>query len=210
MTKKLSDEEVGRLLLPYGFRSDPPFCENLRAYVILLQRWNSKISLTTVTDPHEIVKFHFGESLFAVSALQIEKSRLADVGTGAGFPGLPIAMAVPGLELTLVEPVAKKCAFLAEVVRALGLTGVTIFRGRMEAFRPDSAKFDWVAARALGLHDELLSWATAHLHPSGRVALWLGEGDAAPISRSARWDWRDPILIPGSERRYLLAGSPKR
>jgi len=210
MKKELSDTEIGRLLLPYGHRPDPLFCEKLRAYVALLQRWNSKISLTTITDPREIVKFHFGESLFAVSALLIEKSRLADVGTGAGFPGLPIAMAVPGLELTLIEPVAKKCAFLAEVVRALGLAGVTVFRGRMEDFQPDAAKFDWVAARALGLHDELLSWAAKHLEASGHVALWLGEGDATSISRSVGWHWRDPILIPGSERRYLLAGSPRR
>jgi 16S rRNA (guanine527-N7)-methyltransferase len=197
------------MLLPYGYRPDPRFCERLRAYVSLLLRWNSKISLTTVTDPAEIVKFHFGESLFAVPAVQIKRSRLADVGSGAGFPGLPIAMAVPSLELTLIESNAKKCAFLSEVVRSLELDGVTVFHGRMEDLQPDSGKFDFVTARALGQHEELLSWAAGHLAPSGRLVLWLGEEDADNISRSPGWKWGDRVLIPGSKRRYLLVGSPK-
>ena len=209
MRNSPSDAEIGQMLLPYGYRPDPPFCERLRAYVSLLLRWNSKISLTTVTDPAEIVKFHFGESLFAVSTLPIKRSRLADVGSGAGFPGLPIAMAVLGLDLTLIESNAKKCAFLSEVVRSLELDGINVFHGRMEDLQPDSGRFDFITARALGQHDELLSWAAEHLAPSGRVVLWLGEEDAGSISRNPGWSWKDPMLIPGSKRRFLLVGSPK-
>lgn len=209
MRSSISDAEIGQMLLPYGYRPDPRFCEGLRAYISLLLRWNSRISLTAVTDPAEIVKFHFGESLFAVSAVPIKRSRLADVGSGAGFPGLPIAMAVPGLDLTLIESNAKKCAFLSEVVRSLELDGINVFRGRMEDLQPDSEKFDFITARALGQHDELLSWAAGHLAPSGRVILWLGEEDADNISRSPGWKWGDRVLIPGSKRRYLLVGSPK-
>ncbi|HXP79861.1 MAG TPA: 16S rRNA (guanine(527)-N(7))-methyltransferase RsmG [Verrucomicrobiae bacterium] len=209
MNQILSDTEIGRFLSPYGFEASPLFCEKLWTYVSLLQRWNSKISLTTVTDLAEIVKFHFGESLFAVSAVPIEESRLADVGSGAGFPGLPIAMAVPGLDLTLIESNARKCAFLSEVVRSIEVDRVTVFWGRMEELRAGPRKFDFITARALGHHDELLSWAVDHLADGGRVVLWLGEEGSHAISRDPSWNWRNRILIPGSQRRYLLVGSPK-
>ena len=95
-------------------------CERIRTYISLLLRWNQSISLTTVTNSDEILRFHFGESLFAASAFSLENGRLADVGSGAGFPGLPLAMLLPDLNVTLIESNAKKFTFLSEVVRELG------------------------------------------------------------------------------------------
>jgi hypothetical protein len=77
----------------------------------------------------------------------------------------------------------------------------------MEEFPPGSAKFDFVTARALGQFDDLLKWSRAHLAPGGKVVLWLGDDDARELSRAPGWTWDRPILIPGSKRRYLLAGS---
>ena len=204
----LSDDQIARHLKLYGVTCMPPLCEQIRAYVSLLLQWNRKISLTAVTDPSEIVKFHFGESMFAVSSVPIFSGRLADIGSGPGFPGLPIRMVATELDLTLVESNTKKATFLAEVVRAIKLDHVTVFRGRMDDLGADIAPFDFVTARAFGQHDGLLRWAHAHLASSGKIVLWLGEDDAALLSQKPLWSWQPPLHIPGSQRRCLLIGSP--
>jgi 16S rRNA (guanine527-N7)-methyltransferase len=203
----LSPSEISHALEPYGATIGPAIADRIRAYITLLLKWNRSISLTTVTDPAEIIKFHFGESVFAAPVLKFAESRLADVGSGAGFPGLPLALAVPSLDVTLIESNAKKCAFLAEVIRALDLSDATVFRGRMEEFPPGSANFDFITARALGQFDDLLKWSIAHLAPGGKIVLWLGDRDARELSRAPGWTWDRPILIPGSRQRYLLVGS---
>jgi 16S rRNA (guanine527-N7)-methyltransferase len=205
----LSNSGVEDALRPYGAALKSGVADKISAYISLLLKWNNTISLTTVTNPPEILKFHFGESIFATHDVNFDKSRLADVGSGAGFPGLPLAMVVPGLDVTLIESNAKKCAFLSEVVRELQLPNVTVFRGRMEDFPSDLGSLNLVAARALGQHTELLAWAKEILAAGGKVILWLGEADCREFSLNPDWRWESPELIPGSERRYLLVGSPK-
>jgi 16S rRNA (guanine527-N7)-methyltransferase len=205
---ELSDDRIEQLLRGYKYPVTREFGVQLRAYIHLFVKWNERISLTTVTDPVEIIKFHFGESLFAASAVALQESRLADVGTGAGFPGIPLAMAVPGIEVVLIESNSKKCVFLAEVLRELQLSNVSIFRGRMENFPLRSNSFDFVAARALGMHNELLEWSREHLSASGKLILWLGDADSAAIAAKSDWRWSDRILIPGSQGRFILSGSP--
>jgi 16S rRNA (guanine527-N7)-methyltransferase len=204
----LSDDEIASNLKPYGVTSIPPMCEQIRAYVSLLLQWNRKISLTTVIDPAEIVKFHFGECMFAVSSVPIISGRLADIGAGPGFPGLPIRMAATEIDITLIESNTKKATLISEVVRTIKLDHVTVLRARMEDLDADIAPFDFVTARAFGQHDELLRWAHAHLAASGRIVLWLGENDAALISQKPLWSWKPPLRIPGAQRRCLLVGSP--
>lgn len=198
------------MVAPYGISSDDRLCERIRSYISLLLRWNERVSLTTVTDPAEILKFHFGESFLAASAVPIQFGRLADVGSGAGFPGIPLAMIAPDLHVTLIESNLKKSAFLSEIVRSLDLPHVAVIRSRMEEIRIDSAAFDFVTARAVGTFEDLLSWSAQVLADSGKLVLWVGGEDAALISRNSQWFWRDPIQIPGSKNRLLLVGSPKR
>jgi 16S rRNA (guanine527-N7)-methyltransferase len=205
----LSSLQIEETLQGYGIFPSSGLAGKISAYIDLLRKWNRRISLTTVTDPVEIVRFHFGESLFAMSQLGIGESRLADVGSGAGFPGLPLAMAIPDLHATLIESNTKKCAFLAEAIRLLELPNATIYEGRMESLVANSAPFDIVAARALGQFDQLLAWAQRSLTGRGRVLLWLGESDSVAIAARPNWLWDPSKLIPRSSRRYLLAGSPK-
>src|SRR5207248_10422409 len=108
-----------------------------------LLRWNRRVNLTSVTDPAAVEVRHFVDSLSCLVALRdllAEKpaARLVDVGSGAGFPGLPLKLAVPGLRLTLLDSVGKKTAFLEHVVARLGLRDVTVLTGRAEelAHRP--------------------------------------------------------------------------
>jgi 16S rRNA (guanine527-N7)-methyltransferase len=197
-------EEIGHALLPYGPVSTVT-CSQIKTYIELLIQWNQKISLTTIIDPIQIVNSHFGESIFAASAVPMTGGRLADVGTGPGFPGIPLRMVVSDLDVTLIEPIAKKTAFLSEVVRKLEIGTTRVIRIRMESL-VDVKPFDFITARALGHYEELLQWASVNLSDSGHVVLWLGESDAKAVSLISAWRWREPILIPNSERRYLLVG----
>lgn len=202
------NSQVEDTLGPYGILLEPGVVQKIRSYTALLIKWNRMISLTTVTDPIEILKFHFGESIFAASQVDFVESRLADVGSGAGFPGIPLAMTVPSLDVTLIESNSKKCVFLSEVVRELRLPNVKVLRERMENVDLGPRHFDFIAARALGHHNELLSWAKINVSASGKVVLWLGADDSRELSRKTDWSWQEPKLIPGSDRRYLLVGSP--
>jgi len=203
-----SDQEIQDALRPYGFSPNDVQCTAIRAYISLLLRWNQKISLTTVVDPMEILRFHFGESLFAVPSVPIEKGRLADVGSGAGFPGLALGIVLQGLSITLIESGSKKAAFLSEVARELNLRHVDVVRHRFEAVPASQSRFDYVTARALGNYDDLLDWAHERLVNAGKIVLWLGESECRSISSDPSFTWREPLFIPGTKRRFILVGHP--
>ena len=206
-TIALSDDFIAQTLRPYSVSTTPQLSESIRTYIDLLLRWNRKIALTTITDPAEILRFHFGESMFAISQVPIRHGRLADVGTGAGFPAVPIGMVVPDLECILIESNQKKATFLAEVVRTLKLDHVKVYRDRMESYPVSSLSLDFSISRALGIHENFLSWSAARLNPSGKVILWLGDDDASKILANSSWSWSPPMKIPDSQRRVLLMGS---
>jgi len=206
----LTSAQISNALKPYGIAPSVDLIKGIQTYIELLLRWNRSISLTSVTDMEQILRFHFGESLFALSMLPVEKSRLADVGSGAGFPGVPLAMASPTLTVTLIESNAKRYAFLNEVIRELRLRNVTALHSRTEEIKEPGQDFDIVTARALGKFEGFLRWAQKEIAPDGRIALWLGSKDATAVGVDSRWKWSPPVPIPGSQRRYILIGSSIR
>jgi 16S rRNA (guanine527-N7)-methyltransferase len=205
--KTLTDGVIGDELRNYGVSATANVCSAIRAYIPLLLHWNRRFSLTTVTDSLQILRFHFGESMFASPAIAKRNGRLADVGSGAGFPGVPLKLLIPTLDILLIEPNAKKAAFLAEVVRELKLESVEVYRGRFDSLAAVDPEFDYVTARALGMHEDLVEWSRAAISVGGSVILWLGHEDAVQVSLQKPWRWREPILIPGSHNRFLLVGS---
>lgn len=203
----IGDTLVAECLAPFGVSPSRQLSAAIRAYVQLLLRWNQKISLTSITRPREILGRHFGESIFAATAIPIERGYLLDLGSGAGFPGLPIKLFRPELCVVLVESNLKKCAFLNEACRTLQLEA-RVLNMRTEALtRKDVPEADWITCRAVRPDRRLLRWAHAILKPSGRIVLWLGEDDAAALSSATHWSWLPPIPIPFSTRRVLLVGS---
>jgi 16S rRNA (guanine527-N7)-methyltransferase len=204
--KQLSNETIITQLKNYGVTAAAHLCDQIRAYIDLLLRWNQKTSLTTVTDPMEILRFHFGESLLAASTVPIRHGRLADVGSGAGFPAVPIRMVSERLNVVLIESNQKKATFLAEIARELQLSNMEVRRARMEDVDLRAETVDFVTARALGIHDEFLNWSRRSLDPAGSVVLWLGEEDVREISSNVSWKWAKPIRIPHSDRRFILQG----
>jgi 16S rRNA (guanine527-N7)-methyltransferase len=203
-----SDQVISEELQRYSIVSTAEISSAIRAYIPLMLHWNKKISVTTVTDPIEIVRFHFGESMFAAPFLSNKDGRLADVGSGAGFPGIPLKLVFPAMEVVLIESNAKKASFLAEVIRELKLKEAQVYRGRFESLVSGDDGFDYVAARALGMHEKLVDWSRGALRAGGSLILWLGEEDAAQVSAQKSWCWREPLLIPGSQKRTILAGAP--
>jgi len=202
----LPDGLVRTTLEPYQVVVSDAQIEAIRKYVNLLLLWNHKVSLTSIVDPGEILDRHFGESMFAAAKFSILKGRLADVGSGAGFPGLALKIIRPELHVTLIEANAKKSAFLAEVARDLGLNGVDVLRARYEDLPLGAIQADFIAARAVGRLPQLLEWVRGSLSPAGQMVLWLGAQDAENILRVREWNWTGPVPIPRSRRRVLLAG----
>jgi len=209
----ISISNIAEELQPYGVKSNEVLSSQIRSYVEMLLVWNRKMSLTAVTDPVEIIRFHFGESIFALTAGAISDGRLADVGSGAGFPGLPIRLARPSINLTMIESNIKKCTFLREVSRKLRIDGdVRVLNSRMEDVATPSPsedeRFDFISARAVGDFDALLAFARKFLAEKGRLVLWIGQEDAEMLAKvhSVLWEWSGPILVPNSSRRNLLSG----
>ncbi len=172
----------------------------------LLVIWNQKVSLTSLDDTMDILQRHFGESMFGSIKVPIVHGRLADVGSGAGFPGVALKIVRPLLDVLLIEPNAKKAAFLAEVIRRLNLNGAEVFRGRAEEISPESGQFQFVTARAFGDYEGLLRWSEVVLARPGKVVLWVGADQVAGLVSRPRWRWSDPIPVPVSRKRVILVG----
>jgi 16S rRNA (guanine527-N7)-methyltransferase len=201
----ISDVSIHRHLEPFGFNPSSKQTEQIRAYADLLLVWNKKISLTTVIEPAAVLRTHFGESIFAKTRGLVGAGRLADVGTGAGFPGFALAIASPELQVALIEPNLKKTVFLSEVKRELRLENVEVVRATMDTF--GDYDFDYIISRALGRFSEFLEFAVKHSSPQGKVLLWLSEPDAVEvIQKWPEWRWDDPLAIPLSDRRCILPG----
>lgn len=207
---ELSNSQIRSLLDPYQVDASDPLCDGVRHYLELLLTWNRRVALTTITDPRQIVRFHFGESMFACSAVPIRDGRLADVGSGPGFPSIPIGMVNESLRVISIESNLKKSTFQSEVIRSLALSNIFVYRGRMEDYDASAGNLNFVTARALGMFDELLNWSRGSLAEQGKIVLWLGESDVDKLRRKNAWSWLDPIKIPRSDRRFLLVGTPLR
>jgi len=204
--REISNGQISVALAPFGIRLSDDQSSQVQEYVQLLLKWNKAMRLTTIVDPIEIVSRHFGESMFATSLLPVENGRLADVGSGAGFPGLALKIACPHIQVTLIEANKKKSAFLSEVVRSLGLSEVDVLPTRFEETRPSEECANFITARAVGGFSELLRWAGATLARRGHILLWVGGEDITSISTTKGWIWNPPARIPESQRRYLLVG----
>jgi 16S rRNA (guanine527-N7)-methyltransferase len=204
--KSLSIREIRAVLESFELTVPDPLCEEIRSYTSLLLLWNRRISLTSITSPEEIVRTHFAESLLATKAVGKVDGRLADVGTGAGFPGIPLKMYIPALRLSLIEPNVKKCAFLAEVVRALELKDVEIIQKRYEDVRRPEPPFDIVTSRALGQFLEFAEWTESVLAPNGRVMVWTGPDGRLELERRKSLKWLESYAIPRTKHRLIVSG----
>ena len=181
----------------------------IQRYIEILLVWNEKINVTAIRDPLEILYRPFCESMYASVAVPVENGRLADVGSGGGFPGLPLKIIRPNLRVFLVESNLKKATFLAEVIRDLGLNDIQVLVRRYEELHEEMAPLDYICSRALGEYPGFLEWAGSKQTGAKQVILWIGARDLPEIQKTPTWDWQEPIAVPHSFRRFLLVGSRK-
>jgi 16S rRNA (guanine527-N7)-methyltransferase len=204
---RMSDEQIRAILSDY-LQPLPAGIEfKIQKYIALLESWNRKIPLTSVRDAEEIVRFHFGESIFAFPLIGDGDGRLADVGSGAGFPGLALKLAKPALEVTLIESNRKKCAFLHEAIRELGLASVDVMTSRFEDAKIPPKSLQVVTSRALGDQTSILDWARDELSESGGVVLWVGDDGLRLVREKKEWRWGKPLLVPHTRKRFIVRGT---
>jgi 16S rRNA (guanine527-N7)-methyltransferase len=205
---EISNRQICEALSAFGISPDEDQIAKIREYVLILLRWNRSVSLTSITDPIDIVGRHFGESMYSSRLLPVENCRLADVGTGAGFPGLALKIANPSIHLILIESNKKKCVFLSEVIRTLGFTGVEIRADRFEQIRQEEILANIITCRAVGEFKQLIRWSANALARRGHLMLWVGAEDSTRISSTPAWVWQPAVRIPESQRRFILIGRP--
>lgn len=210
---KLSESSFGKEVQALAPEELSGIClERLFAFYEELRKWNPKLSLVGPAAKNEILERHFGESLAGLPLLDPGDQKLVDLGSGAGFPGLVLAIARPEIEVFLVEAREKKWAFLQTVVRRCGLSTKTL-NVRVAAPQPVPTSLpktiDVVTCRAVAITHEFLS-PFLGLQPSPRFLLWQGRDDLAEIPQLRRGR---EIALAGSRHRriveWLAANDPQ-
>lgn len=202
----MTPDTIAKLLQPYINQPServevapdwPQIHAQLAIYLELILKWNTRTNLTSIRTPEEIVRRHFGESLFVGTHLG-PCATLLDFGSGAGFPGIPIQLLRPDVQVTLADSQGKKAAFLREVVRSLGLP-TEVWAGRVESMPPER-QFDTVTLRAVDNMDAAVREAARRA--SNRIVI-LGTSAIFPaISES--FEAAAPVRVPESSGRTLL------
>jgi 16S rRNA (guanine527-N7)-methyltransferase len=200
-------DTIRRALSEFGIDSNEAQLLQIQRYIALLLKWNDAMNLTAIRDPLEILYRHFCESMFGASVLPGGVGRLADVGSGGGFPGLPLKIVRPELDVCLIESNVKKATFLAETVRELGLAGARVLVSRYEELGEEVAPLDAVCSRAVGEFGHFLAWAGSESIGARTVMLWIGGRDLHEVRAIRGWDWNEPVAMPQSLRRYILVGA---
>ncbi len=193
-----------------GIRLTPEQLRQFAVYQSELLGWNTRVNLTAITDPFEVQVKHFADSLSCLLALPsaLHPVRLVDVGTGAGFPGLPLKIACPEIDLALLDSIRKKTVFLEHLTRVLGLTGVEVLTGRAEELGRDPSRresYDVVTSRAVAELCTLVELCLPLTRVGGRLIAQKKDGIDDELRAADR-----AISILGGRllplRRYQLPG----
>ncbi|HEY7346963.1 MAG TPA: 16S rRNA (guanine(527)-N(7))-methyltransferase RsmG [Ktedonobacterales bacterium] len=203
-----------------GLSLAPAQLQQFTWYRDLLLDWNQRVNLTAITDPQDVLTRHFLDSLaclFAIPPAEQKKSlRLLDVGSGAGFPGLPLQIVFPDWRVTLLEATGKKVRFLEAVIASLKLSQARAIQGRAEELAHDQthrARYDLVTARGLAALPTLLEYCLPFCHPGGLViapkkgaiSAEVEQGKRAAVLLGGRFVEVRPFSLPGLEDQRALA-----
>jgi 16S rRNA (guanine527-N7)-methyltransferase len=202
-----------------GLSLTPAQLQQFAEYRELLLDWNQRINLTSITDPQDVLTRHFLDSLACLFAIppaeQNRRLRLLDVGSGAGFPGLPLQIVFPDWQVTLLEATGKKVRFLETVIASLGLRQARAIQGRAEELAHDPqhrARYDVVTARGLAALPTLLEYCLPFCHPGGliiapkkgEISAEVEQGKRAAAILGGRYIETHPFSLPGLEDQRAL------
>lgn len=185
----------------------PALATRFADYVSLLLRWNLRVNLTSIRDEEGILSRHFVESIACARALPTGICTLLDLGSGAGFPGIPISLCRPEIAVCLAESQGKKAAFLQEAVRVLEIPA------KVQAQRAESlpSQFDCVTLRAVDRMTKAIETAAALVAPGGWLAVMTTGSELHKLTVAAGPDftWQESVRLPGSLHRVLALGLQK-
>src|ERR1700758_4898373 len=179
----LSAELISKALREFQLEAMPEQVAAIQRYMAMLLAWNEKMNLTAIRDPLEVLYRHFCESMYAAMAMPLQIGRLADVGSGGGFPGLALKIACPQLQVVLIESNVKKATFLAGVVRELEFFDTRVLVSCYEEPGEEIAPLNFVCSRGLGEFAKFLSWARSERVAAERAILWVGGRDIQEIHK---------------------------
>jgi 16S rRNA (guanine527-N7)-methyltransferase len=197
---------IAHLLQPF-IQLDELRLNAISKYIDVLMKWNARVNLTAIRAPEEIVQRHFGESLFVAQYVLAQRPvhQAIDLGSGAGFPGVPLAILAPEVQVILIESNQKKATFLKELIRVLGLRNSEVFADRGENYEESA---DLVCLRAVEKFETALPLAVKLTKAAGRVALLVGSSQLDTANRlTSGVEWDVPILVPSGHSRILLLGT---
>ena len=185
-----------RLVGGFLVLGEPQFRQLEHHYRLLLQ-WNERINLSAIRDPEEVIERHFAESLFLATHAPSGSKNIVDIGSGGGFPGVPLAIMLPECPVTLMDSHSRKCVFLREVTR--DLPNVRVLNHRLESA---SDRYDLVVSRGVSWPHmrKFLPRITGHLQLLSSATEW------SEIQSDPGWRWQAPISLPWGQRRLLLDG----
>jgi 16S rRNA (guanine527-N7)-methyltransferase len=212
MNREALAQEAGAL----GLKLNERRLDQFSRYEQLLLEWNARLNLTAITDPEDIRRRHFLDSLACATIMgNPAGQRLIDVGSGAGFPGLPLKILFPELEVVLVDSVAKKARFLEAVTADLGLTGLAVLVERAEVLgqqKDHRGRYDWAVARAVAELRVLVEYLLPLCRLGGHGVALKGEGAAEEAQAAAsaihllggEVARLIPVQLPLVEKRHYL------
>jgi 16S rRNA (guanine527-N7)-methyltransferase len=191
-TLTLTDEQVNQLVGHYA----------------MMMEWNRHINLTRITEPGEAARLHYAESLFGARFLN-KAQKVLDIGSGAGFPGVPLAVACPEIEVTALESNQKKALFLAEVKDALQIRNFKILRARIEDLAPD--QFDLLTSRALDRAEEIMPKVLKKMSPQQRLMLYCAPEMIDYLKQQLTADYQiESAQIPFARSRLIALFSRRQ
>jgi len=196
---------LNELLVEAGLATvDAGTAEKFSTYVSLILRWNERTNLTAIRDEEGILSRHIVESIALARFLPTAVETLLDFGSGAGLPGIPVALCRPEIRVTLAESQGKKAAFLQQAGRELGLS-IVVHAGRAETLRE---QFDCVAMRAVDRMSEAVALAAGLVKSDGWLALMTTDGDWRGLTKSAGsgFHWAVTETLAGGDKRIVVMG----
>lgn len=189
----------------FGIQLTAAQCQSLQQLLVELNDWNQRINLTAIRDPAQQLTKHLLDSLSIQPWLR--GARVADIGTGAGFPGLPLALVNPDKQFVLIDSVNKKLKFVAHAAQAMGLNNVAVLHTRAQDHQPD-ARFDVVISRAVGSIENFVTWCGHLCVGNGRLLAMKGRFPEEELQHVPS-GWKvaavHPLTIPGlDEQRHVV------
>lgn len=204
MTKSQFIQAVSEL----GIQLTEPQLEQFEQYMHMLQEWNEKMNLTAITEDEEVWEKHFYDSILPFASL--DPSSMCDVGSGAGFPGIPVKIAFPKCRMTLIEPLHKRCRFLSAVVEELGLDHVEIINERAEDYAKDHReRFQIVSARAVAKLSILLELCVPLLKVNGIMVALKGKNGNEELQQAKKAISELGIQLIKEEKTTIEDGSTR-